>query len=76
MTYFKKSKKTYGNLAVMGISAGVTGAIVSKAGVGGGISQGVSTAASFVPIGVTATMGGSVLNQVRKLNKKKKKRRR
>ena len=74
MGFFKKSKSTFGNLAGIGISAGVTGAIISKAppGVAGGLGQGLSTAASFVPLGVTVVAGKSVLDEVRKLGKKRK----
>lgn len=55
---------------VLGVGGAVVGSLPSYA-VSSGVSQGLNTASSYIPVMVNVSMGGHVINQVRNLGRKR-----
>ena len=70
---FKSLNASALGLGGLGLTVGVSGAVASQSGVPG-LTAGLGTIASGAGIMTTASVGGGVLNQVRKMNKKKRRR--
>jgi len=74
----KKRNKPFKNLNAsalgiggLGLSVGVSGAVASQSGVPG-LTAGLGTIASGAGIMTTASVGGGVFNQVKKMNRTKR----
>ena len=78
---FKKQKKVLIGLGTVGLTAGITSAVVGRAGTLTGtnvapIQTGIATATSFTGIAATAYSGSAVLSSVKKLQPKKRNKKR
>jgi len=74
--YFSTAKKTSIGLGTLGVGLGVGAAVAGKASAGtaaAGIMPGFGMVASGAMIATPAIMGHGVLQQVKKLNKKRRK---